>query len=221
MDLTDPQIERYSRQILLREVGGAGQEKIRSARVLVAGEGSAVAIAALYLSAAGVGEICLACGARNRAITDDISALNPETCVRPLVHGEVSDALAARHDLLVDLTVDAELRAALSRAALAADRRLIAGDYGGDHGFVVALQPRCGHGCLACVEWPPLAATATPLTPSLSGVVATVMATEVLKAIVGAGESLAGHLLRIDACGPAYARDIIRRRRSCPVCGVT
>ena len=161
MDLTDPQIERYSRQILLREVGGAGQDKILAARVLVAGVGSAVAIAAVYLSAAGVGEICLACGARNRTIADEISALNPETRVRSLAQEEVSDTLASRCDLLADLTLGAGLRATLSRAAVAADRRLIAGDCAGDHGLVAALQPRSGHGCLACVEWPPVAAAAS------------------------------------------------------------
>jgi len=221
MDLSDPQIERYSRQILLREVGGEGQEKILAARVLVAGEGPVLPVAALYLAAAGVGTIGLACAKGDERLAGEIHALNPEIRVSRHSRESLSQEVVAGFDLVVDASLGNDLRDRLNRSAVSRGATVITGACGGDHGFVAVLHPAGGGGCLACAEWPPLENAVTPLTPALAGAVGTVLATEALKAITGIGDPLTGRMLRIDARSSSYTTEVVERRPSCPVCRPT
>jgi len=221
MDLSDPQIERYSRQILLREVGGDGQAKILAARVLVAGEGPALPVAALYLAAAGIGTIGLAGAAGDERLAGEIHALNPEVRVSRHSGESLSREVIAGYDLLVDASPGNDLRDRLNRSAVATGATVITGACGGDHGFVAVIHPAGEGGCLACAEWPPLEHAVTPLTPALAGAVGTLLATEALKAITGIGDLLTGRMLCIDARASDYATQVVARRPSCPVCGAT
>jgi len=221
MDLTDSQIERYSRQILLQELGGEGQERILAARVLVAGEGLALPIAARYLAAAGAGEIGLASGAGGDVLAADIHALNPE--IRVTLHSAESPSqeLVSGYDLLVAVSLGSSLRDHLNRGAVATGCPVITGACDGDHGFVAVLDPARGGGCLACVEWPSLGTAVKPLTPALAGAVGTLLATEALKAITGIGDPLTRRMLRIDARSSAYTTAVVQHRPSCLICRVT
>jgi len=221
MDLTDPQIERYSRQILLREVGGEGQEKILAARVLVAGEGPVLPVAALYLAAAGVGTIGLACATGDERLAGEIHAVNPEIRVSRQSRESLSEEVIAGYDLVITASLDNHLRDRLNRSAAARRATVITGACGGDHGFVAVLHPLGGGGCLACAKWPPLDHAVTPLTPALVGAVGTLLATEALKTITGIGDLLTGRLLRLDARASNYAAQVLERRPSCPVCRAT
>jgi len=221
MDLTDPQIERYSRQILLREVGGEGQARILAARVLVAGEGLVLPVAALYLAAAGVGTIGLACGTGDDRLAGQICALNPEIRVARHSVESLSAEVMSGYDLLIDASLGSGLRGHLNRGAVATGCTVITGACDGDHGFVAALHPAGGGGCLACAKWPPLENAVSPLTPALTGAVGTLLATEALKAITGIGDLLTGRMVRIDARASNYVTQVVERRPSCPVCRTT
>ena len=142
MDLTDPQIERYSRQILLREVGGEGQARILAAHVLVAGEGLVLPVAALYLAAAGVGTIGVACGTGDDRLASQIHALNPEIRVAPHSVESLSAEVMSGYDLLVDASRGSGLRGHLNRGAVATGCTVITGACNGDRGFVSAARHR-------------------------------------------------------------------------------
>jgi len=221
MDLTDSQIERYSRQILLRELGGEGQGRILAARVLVAGDGPAMSIAALYLAAAGVGHIGLACHAGGDGLAAEIHALNPD--IRVALHSveSLSQEVVSGYEPSIAVSLGSDLRARLNSGAVATGRTVITGACNGDQGFVAVLRPADRNGCLACADWPPLGTAMTALTPSLAGAVGTLLATEAMKVITGIGDLHASRMLRIDARASSYVLAVVPRHPTCPVCGTT
>ena len=149
--LSDEQLMRYNRQILLHDFDVAGQERLQQSRVLVVGLGGLGCPAALYLAAAGVGELLLADGddvelsnlqrqiahsgddigtnkARSAAVA--ITALNPEVVIEVIPRALVEDTMAelvARVDLVVDATDNYPVRFALNRACIAAGVPLVSG----------------------------------------------------------------------------------------------
>jgi molybdopterin/thiamine biosynthesis adenylyltransferase len=221
MDLSDAQIERYSRQILLREVGGEGQERILAARVLVAGGGLLSAITARYLAAAGVGELGLVGGAAGDRLAAEIRGLNPDIRVTRHSLAGVTGEVVSAYDLVVEVSTDGDLRDRLNRAAIATGCIVITGGGNGERGFVAALHPAGGGGCLACAALPSLDAAAAPLAPALTGAIGTLLATEALKAITGVGDPLTGRMVLIDARASRYTTQVITRRPACPVCDAT
>lgn len=214
--LTDPELDRYARHIVLRELGGAGQRRLRAARVLVVGAGGLGAPVLLYLAAAGVGRITVAdddaVGLSNlqRQViftTDDLGApkaeaaaaalarLNPHVAVTPLLRRITADdsALVAGHDLVLDGTDSFASRQAVNAACVAAGVPLIAGAIAQWEGQVALYDPARGGPCLACL-FPE--APAPGLAPScaeagvvgaLPGVVGSLMALEAVKLIAGIG----------------------------------
>ena len=214
--LTDPELDRYARHIVLRELGGAGQRRLRAARVLVVGAGGLGAPVLLYLAAAGVGRITVAdddaVGLSNlqRQVifsTDDIGApkaeaaaaaltrLNPHVAVTPLLRRITADdsALVGGHDLVLDGTDSFASRQAVNAACVAAGVPLIAGAIAQWEGQVALYDPARGGPCLACL-FPE--APAPGLAPScaeagvvgaLPGVVGSLMALEAVKLIAGIG----------------------------------
>ena len=243
------ELDRYARHIVLREVGGPGQMKLKRARVLVVGAGGLGSPALLYLAAAGVGTIGVIdddtvsnSNLQRQVIHTDarigmpkvfsaqaaMTALNPHVTVRPynrrLTEAEAPD-LFADYDLILDGSDNFATRLLVNAGAVAARKPLISGAITQWEGQVSLYDPARGAPCYACV-FPE--APAAGLAPScaeagvigaLPGVVGAMMAAEAIKEITGAGQSLRGRLLIYDALWGESRQIALRRRADCPVCG--
>jgi molybdopterin-synthase adenylyltransferase len=237
-------VERYARHLVLREIGGPGQQKLRSARVLVVGAGGLGSPAALYLAAAGVGVVGL-CDPDTVALSnlqrqvlfdtadvgrlkvdaarDRLAALNPLVQVEAhalAVTAENAADVVSGYDLVLDGTDDFATRFAVNAACVAAGKPLISGAIGRWTGQIGIFA---GRPCYACLvpETPPDAETcvAVGVVGALGGVVGSIMAMEAIKRIAGAGEDLEGRLLIYDGLA-AEARTVrLVADPACPVCG--
>ncbi len=243
------ELERYARHIVLREIGGPGQKRLKAAKVLVVGAGGLGSPALMYLAAAGVGTIGVvdddsveASNLQRQVIHTDarigmpkvdsaeaaMRALNPFVAVRPYHRRlEEADAVALfeEYDLILDGTDNFATRFMVNRAAVAAARPLIAAAITQWEGQISLYHPASGAPCYACI-FP--AAPAEGLAPScaeagvigaLPGVVGAMMAVEAIKEITGAGDSLRGRMLFYDALHGENRQVTLRRRPDCPVCG--
>ena len=248
-EFTESEIQRYSRHILLPELGGEGQAKLRRARVLVVGAGGLGSPLALYLAAAGVGTIGLidddrlelsnlqrqvlhdtASVGRNKAESgaDRIAALNPS--VRTEVHTMRLDAgnvagLVERHDLVCDGSDNFETRFLLADACALGRRTLVSAAVLRFEGQLSTFAPHHGGPCYRCLhpEPPPPGLLPSCAEAGILGAVAGVMgclqATEALKEITGIGESLSGRLLLWDALSSRMRTIALPRDPDCPLCG--
>jgi molybdopterin/thiamine biosynthesis adenylyltransferase len=221
MDLSDAQIERYSRQILLKELGGAGQERILTGGVLVSGRGGVPPLTALYLAAAGVGRLGLALVAGSSETAATIRSLNPEIQTEMIPAERLSGAAIAGYDLVVDTLLPGESHDRLNRAWLESARPIIVARLAGASGSLTALPPGHGTGCLACLPWPPVGETATSLAAPLAGALAALQAIETLKLLTGTGVPLYGRLATLDGYGCTVAVADLPRSPACAVCGAT
>ncbi len=240
----EEEVERYARHLVLREVGGPGQQKLRAARVLVVGAGGLGAPAALYLAAAGVGVIGLAdpdtvslSNLQRQVLyaTGDVGALKVDVAARRLgdlnPHVQVeahavalteanARAVIAGYDLVLDGTDDFATRFAVNAACVAAGVALVSGALGRWTGQVGVFAGRPCYRCLV-PEVPPDAETcaAVGVVGALAGVVGAMMALEAIKRIAGAGEPLVGRLLIYDALAGESRTVRIGADPACPVCG--
>lgn len=246
---SEAELERYARHIFLREIGGAGQKKLKAAKILVVGAGGLGSPVLLYLAAAGVGTIGVvdddtvsASNLQRQVIHRDadlglpkvisaaraMTALNPYIEVRPYnrrLGPEEAAALVAEYDLILDGSDNFETRYALNAACVAAGKPLLSGAIAQWEGQVSLFDPAQGAPCYACV-FPQ--APAPGLAPScaeagvvgaLPGVVGSMMAAEAIKAITGAGASARGRLMIYDALWGESRQIAIQRRADCAVCG--
>ena len=246
---SEVELERYARHIVLREIGGPGQRKLKEARVLVVGAGGLGSPAILYLAAAGVGTIgvidddavslsnlqrqVLHADARSGmpkvfSAEAAVAALNPHVTLRPYnrrLTPDIAEELLADYDLVLDGSDDFATRNAVNRAAVATGTPLVAGAITQWEGQVTIYDPAGGVPCLACL-FPE--APAPGLAPScaeagvvgaLPGIVGSVMALEAIKEITGAGTPLRGALLLWDGLDADARRVKVARRADCPVCG--
>lgn len=244
MEFDDLEIERYARHLVLREVGGPGQQRLKAARVLIVGAGGLGAPAALYLAAAGVGRITLvdpdavdlsnlqrqvlyieADLGRPKALAavSRLTALNPHVefeGIQGRFDDSTADELCAEADLVLDGTDDFATRYAVNAACVRHGLPLVSGAIGRWTGQVgvFASQP-----CYRCLvpEIPPDAETcvAVGVVGALAGVVGSMMALEAIKLIVGAGEPLSGRLLLYDALSAETRTVKVGADPECPVCG--
>ncbi|RDW11704.1 HesA/MoeB/ThiF family protein, partial [Paracoccus thiocyanatus] len=246
--LSDPELDRYARHIVLRELGGPGQAALRRARVLVVGAGGLGAPVCLYLAAAGIGRITLAdddrVGLSNlqrqvifrsaddgrpkaQAARDAMLALNPHVEIAALDRriGAQDVALVAEHDLVLDGTDSFASRRAVNAACVAAGVPLIAGSIAQWEGQVTVWDPSRAAPCMACIFPEPPAAGLAPacaeagVVGPLPGVVGSMMALEAIKLIAGAGQPLRGRMLIFDGLYGENRVMKIARRADCPVCG--
>ena len=243
MSFSPEEVERYSRHLLLREIGGPGQQRLRAARVLLVGAGGLGAPAALYLAAAGVGRLRIVdpdqvslSNLQRQVIYDtaDVGAPKAARAVERLAalnpHGELeahacafdaesAPALLDGCDLVLDGTDEFAVRFAVNAAAVAAGVTLVSGALGRWTGQVGAFAGRPCYRCLV-PEIPPDAETcaAVGVVGALAGVVGSLMALEAVKLLTGAGEPLAGRLLLYDGLA-AEARTVrVAADPDCPVC---
>jgi molybdopterin/thiamine biosynthesis adenylyltransferase len=244
MSFSDEEVERYARHLVLREIGGPGQQALNAARVLLVGAGGLGAPAALYLAAAGVGRIALvdpdtvSLSNLQRQVlygVDDLGApkvdvaarrlaeLNPHVVIEPIAErldGANAGALVAAHDLVLDGTDDFATRFAVNAACVAAGKTLVSGAIGRWTGQVGVFAGRPCYRCLV-PEIPPDAETcaAVGVVGSLAGVIGSMMALEAVKLIAGAGEPLAGRLMIYDALAAEVRTVRLGPDPHCPVCG--
>ncbi len=251
MSLNPEQTERYKRHLLLREVGGQGQQRLLSARVLVVGAGGIGAPVLQYLAAAGVGTIGIAdddvvslSNLQRQVIyrTEDVGALkaeaaqaalarlSPQTHVR--AHQMKMDAanaasVARDYDLIVEGVDNFETRFVLNRAAIALETPLVSAAVGRFEGQLSTFKPYEAPGVLPCYRC--LVPEAPPATDQINcaeegvlgavtGVVGTLAAMEVLKAILGVGDALAGRLLIYDGLAASTRTVVLTHDPACPEC---
>ncbi|WP_333587919.1 HesA/MoeB/ThiF family protein [Phenylobacterium sp.] len=244
MQFSEAEVERYARHLVLREVGGPGQQKLKAARVAIIGAGGLGAPASLYLAAAGVGQITLidpdvadlsnlqrqvifrsdeVGTPKVEAAAAKLAALNPHVAVRPLqtalTAANAADLLDGA-DLVLDGTDDFATRFAVNAACVAHGKTLVSGAIGRWTGQVGVFS---GQPCYRCLvpEIPPDAETcsAVGVVGALAGVIGSMMALEAVKVITGAGEPLAGRLLIYDGLAAETRTVKVGADPACPVCG--
>ena len=246
--LSEGQAKRYSRHLLVPEVGEAGQLKLLDSRVLLIGAGGLGSPAALYLAAAGVGTL----GIIDADVVDDsnlqrqvihstdrigqykaesarvaINALNPDVKVKTYIErlDETNvKQLVAEYDVIVDGTDNFPTRYLLNDAAVMANKPVVHGSVFRFEGQVTIFKPYAGP-CYRCLypEPPPPA-----LAPScaeagvlgvLPGIIGLLQATEVIKLLLGIGDPIVGRLLTYDALAGEFNELRLFRDVHCPACG--
>lgn len=246
--LSDDELLRYSRQILLRQVDIDGQLKIRAGRVLVVGLGGLGSPVVLYLAAAGVGELHLAdfdtvdlTNLQRQVIHDTASvgqakvdsamarlaAINPHVRLLPLRQALDADSLAAAVaavDVVVDCCDNFTTRAAVNAACVAAGRPLVSGAAIRLEGQLSVFDPRnaaspCYHCLYGAGSEDELTCSEAGVLGPLVGLVGSLQALETLKLLAGFGEPLVGRLLLVDALGSRFRELRVRRDPQCAVCG--
>jgi molybdopterin/thiamine biosynthesis adenylyltransferase len=246
--MNDNQLLRYSRHILLDEIGIEGQARLLAAHALVIGAGGLGSPAALYLAASGVGRITL--------VDDDVVDLT--NLQRQIMHGtarvgqpKAESGKQALHELNPEIAVVAlreragparlaELvrsasvvldcsdnfatRHAVNRACMAAGVPLVAGAVIGFDGQVSVFDPRDpASPCYACLfpedgKFEDVACSTMGVFAPLVGVIGAMQAAEAMKLLLGAGRSLAGRLLLLDGRAMEWTSIGVARSRACPVC---
>ncbi|MBE2214051.1 MAG: molybdopterin-synthase adenylyltransferase MoeB [Opitutaceae bacterium] len=247
--LSSEETARYSRHIILPEIGLEGQERLKASRVLVLGAGGLGSPVALYLAAAGVGTIGLAdfdkVEAHNlqRQIlhgTSDVgtpktasgrrrlSEINPHVGVVEHVDGvrpENAVELFAAYDLVVDGTDNFPTRYLNTDAAFLARRPLVYGSIFKFEGQVTVFDPHAGTPCYRCLFPEPPPPGSVPncgeagVLGALCGVVGSIQAMEAIKRLAGVPGGLDGRLLVIDALGMQFRTLKLRKDPDCPLCG--
>ena len=244
----EAELNRYARHIVLREIGGTGQKKMKAAKVLVIGAGGLGSPALLYLAAAGVGTIGvidddLVDGSNlqrqiiHRDETIDtpkvfsaqsaMMGLNPFITVRPYhrrLTPEIAAELFAEYDLILDGTDNFDTRYLVNRAAVAAGKPLISAAITQWEGQISLYDPANDAPCFECLfpnrPAPGLAPSCAEagVISPLPGVLGAMMALEAIKEITGAGTGLRGRLLIHDALYAETRSVRITRRADCGCC---
>ncbi len=246
--LTEAQRRRYSRQMLIPEIGQEGQRTLLDAKVLLIGAGALGSGAALYLTSSGVGTIGLVdddvveeSNLQRQVIhTTDrlgmlktesariaINALNPETKViehRERMTAENVERLIADYDVILDGTDNFDTRYILNDAAIKLRKPVVHGSIYRWDGQVTTFVPFEGpcYRCMYPTQPPPELAPACSVAGVLGvlpGIIGLLEANEVFKLLLGVGETLAGRLLMFDAMGTTFDEVKVWRDPACPACG--
>lgn len=230
MHINDEQVERYSRQIILPEIGGRGQERLLDSSVAVVGSGHAAWITTSYLAGAGVGHIDVVATDPGAASalgewTDEIGDLNPgvrlQATTRPESLGDGGAKWAESYDVMVGVC-DRESLRPVATAARQARRPIIAGGAFGSTGwFCVSAGSSSQEACVLCVERAAQRVAAddrdSPLAAVTGAVVGSLIAIETSKQLLGM-ETPDGWF-SYDARRATLARRSFMRLVDCPVCG--
>lgn len=241
--------DRYARHIVLRELGGPGQKRLKEARVLVVGAGGLGSPAMLYLAAAGVGTIGVidddtvdATNLQRQVIHVDarigmpkvfsaeaaMRALNPYVTVKPYrrrLTEDIAADLVGDYDLVLDGCDDLDTRYLLNAACHSRRVALISGALSQWEGQLTVYAPWAGTPCYACVfpkkPRPGLAPSCAEagVLGPLPGIVGAMMAAEAVKEIAATGRTLRGRLAIYDALWGEHREIRLARRPDCAICG--
>lgn len=246
--LTEAQIARYSRHIILNEVGGKGQQKLIDGKVLVIGVGGLGSPVSLYLSAAGVGTIGIAdadavdlSNLQRQVIhsTPDVGkpkvesarekmiAINPELNVvtyRQRVTAANIMELVSGYDFIIDATDNFVSKFLINDACVLANKPYAHGGILQFDGQTLTVNPRKS-ACYRCIFPVPPPQNAVPTCAQvgvmgvLPGVIGTIQATEAIKFLLGKGDLLLDRLLTYNALRMKFREIPLKRDLNCPVCG--
>ncbi|MCS6284888.1 MAG: molybdopterin-synthase adenylyltransferase MoeB [Nitrospira sp.] len=249
MELTDSQIQRYSRHIILNEVGGKGQKKLANAKILLIGAGGLGSPAALYLAAAGIGTIGLVDGDvvdlsnLQRQIMHStatlgqpkvesgrkmLSAINPEITVNTyhqLVDADNILPLIAQYDIVLDGSDNFSTRFMVNDACFFAKKTLISASMFRFEGQLTTIKPHAGYPCYRCLYPEPPPAGLVPncqeagVLGVLAGTMGILQASEAIKEVLGIGETIADKLLIYDALDMKFRKVGRPKDPACPLCG--
>jgi adenylyltransferase/sulfurtransferase len=247
--LTDPEIERYARHLLLREIGGQGQQAFQRARVAVLGAGGLGSPALAYLAAAGVGAITIIDGdavelsnlqrqilfatgdigkTKATVVAARLADLNPHVKIAArsvrLDADNVLD-LVCNHDVIVDGCDNFLTRTILNSAAVRLQIPLVSGALGSFEGQLGVFAGHLGtQPCWACYAGQPAdipgdSCAEAGVVGAVAGIVGAAMALEALRLVHPFGAPRIGTLWLYDALGPGTRLIRVRKDPSCPVCG--
>ncbi|HEY5238914.1 MAG TPA: molybdopterin-synthase adenylyltransferase MoeB [Rhizomicrobium sp.] len=251
MAFSDEELERYARHIVLRQVGGPGQARLKAARVLVVGAGGLGSPVILYLAAAGVGTIGIAdfdsvsLSNLQRQIahrTEDVGqpktesaaraahAINPNVRIEPhatRLSAENALDLIGRYDIVADGSDNFATRFLINDACFFAAKTLISAaitEFDGQLATFKAHDRTGAYPCYRCLfpEPPPGTAPScseTGVLGAAAGVMGTLQALEIIKEIIGVGESLAGRLLIYEALETRFRTVRVKPDPACALCG--
>ena len=247
MNFTDEQVERYSRHIMLGEVGGKGQEMIMKGKVLIIGVGGLGAPAALYLAAAGVGTIGLVDGdvvdmsnlqrqvihftpdiGKPKVISakEKINQINPECKVE--IYQERATAvniagIITDYDFIIDGTDNFPAKFLVNDACVLNKKPYSHGGILRFDGQTITYVP--GSTCYRCIFLNPPPKNIVPscsqagVLGSVAGMLGTIQAAEALKFLIGKGDLLTDRLLIFNALKMEFRTAAFKRNPNCPVCG--
>jgi len=247
-DFTEEEVERYSRHIILEELGGTGQEKIKNAKVLIVGAGGLGSPLAYYLAAAGVGHLGIVdndvvdrSNLQRQILhyTDDIDGSKVESARQKLkkINPNINITSYQQYlnkDNIVDIIKDYEIivdgvdnfpaRYLINDACVMHNKILVDAGILRFEGQVMTIEPGTGP-CFRCVFREPPPEDAVPncqeagVLGVIAGTIGTIQATEVIKLITDTGKPLIGELLVYDAKDYSFRKVNIKRDKNCPVCG--
>ncbi len=248
MNLTDEQVERYSRHIILEQIGAAGQKKLLAAKVLIVGAGGLGSPAALYLAAAGVGTLGIADAdavelsnlqrqvihhtadvgtAKVASAAARIRSINPDVRVREHpVRVQASNArdILRDYDFVIDGTDSFASKFLLNDAAWFARKPLSHAGILRFEGQLMTILPG-ESACYRCLFREPPPQGSVPSCSQagvlgvLAGVIGCLQATEAIKHLLGVGDLLTDALLTYDALSMRFRKVPFRRNPECPLCG--
>jgi molybdopterin-synthase adenylyltransferase len=247
MALREDQIQRYSRHILLKGVGGVGQEKLLASKVLIVGAGGLGSPIALYLAAAGVGTLGIIdpdvvdLSNLQRQILhgsndvgrlkvdsaqDTVAGLNTDTTVVTYAHrlsAENAPEIISKYDFVVEGTDNFPSKFLVNDACVFLNKPFSQGGILRFQGQTMTHVP--GTACYRCVyeSAPPIGSVPTcseaGVFGAIAGMLGTIQAAEALKYLVGVGETLTNQLLFFDALDMGFRKVSIKKNPECPVCG--
>lgn len=249
MNLTEEQIERYSRHIILKEIGGAGQEKILNSKVFIIGAGGLGAPIALYLAAAGVGTIGIIDGDRVdlsnlqrqvihftpdvkkpkvQSAKEKMNQINPDVKVityEDVVTSENILGLIQDYDFVIDGTDNFSAKFLINDACVMAKKPYSHGGILRYDGQTFTHTPDTA--CYRCMFDAPPPKNAVPtcsqagVLGAIAGMLGTIQATEALKFITGSGDLLTNRLLVFNAFKMTFRNVNIKKNPKCAVCSPT
>lgn len=246
---SDTELDRYARHIVMREIGGAGQKKLKNARVLVIGAGGLGSPVLQYLAAAGVGTIGVIdddvvdnSNLQRQVIHQDAAigtpkvmsaqammlSQNPFITVKPYqrrLDDTIARDLFEDYDIIIEGSDNFETRYLANRTAVALGKPLVSGALSQWEGQVAVFHPAQSGPCYQCVFPQKPAEGMAPscaeagVFAPLPGVIGAMMAGEAMKLIMGAGQALIGEMLIYDALYGETRKFSIKQRPECDICG--